>query len=144
MLQYRNSPCRAISGASLAQLRRHMAAPERACLAADIIDGRVVLQGLTAKGIAALCGVNLAYFNAALNLTPEQRCEASRGARPLAKAPKRKSAQPFDWNSVNDDDLVEAVRRHRPRAPRHDRGRRGRGLSGRWRCWRSSAPLLSP
>ena len=85
MLQYRNGPCRAISGVSLAQLRRHMAAPERACLAADIIDGRVVLQGLTAKGIAALCGVNLAYVNAALNLTPEQRCEASRGARPLAK-----------------------------------------------------------
>jgi len=72
-----------LSGASLAQLVRRMSAPGRACLVADIADGRVVLQGLTIKAIAALAGVNLSYVHVALNLTPEQRTEVRRGARPL-------------------------------------------------------------
>jgi len=56
MLHYTNGHRRAISGASLAQLRRRMSAAERACLAADIVDGRVVLQGLTVKAIPeAIC-----------------------------------------------------------------------------------------
>src|SRR5262245_20093128 len=46
MLEYSNGRRSAISGASLAQLRRNMSADERAILAADIIDGRVILQGL--------------------------------------------------------------------------------------------------
>ena len=57
MLQYANGYRRAITGASLAQLRRRMSAAERACLAADIVDGRVVLQGLTVKAIAAQRGI---------------------------------------------------------------------------------------
>src|SRR5262249_43835258 len=79
MLQYSNGSRRAISGASLAQLRRHLAAPARACLAADIVDGKIILQGLTAKSIAGLCGVNLGYVDQALKLTPEQRAEVCRG-----------------------------------------------------------------
>jgi len=53
MLHYTNGHRRAISGASLAQLRRRMSAAERAVLAADIVNGRVVLQGLAVKAIAA-------------------------------------------------------------------------------------------
>jgi hypothetical protein len=110
MLQYRNGHHRAISGASLAQLRRHMPAAERACLAADIVDGRVILQGLTAKSVASLCGVNMAYVNVALNLAPEQREEVRRGRRSLVPPPPKPSPA-FDWDTVNDDVLVEAVRK---------------------------------
>jgi hypothetical protein len=111
MLQYTNGHRRAISGASLAQLRRRMSAAERACLAADVVDGRVVLQGLTVKAIAALVGVNVGYVDRALRLTPEQRAEVCRGARPLVSPRGRAPASPIDWNAINDDDLVEAVRR---------------------------------
>jgi hypothetical protein len=84
MLQhYNNGHRRAISGAGLAQLRRRMSAAERACLAADIVDGRVVLQGLTVKAIAALVGVNQGYVDRALRLTPEQREQVRHGDRPL-------------------------------------------------------------
>jgi len=83
MLQYMNGSRRAITGASLAQRRRRMSAAERACLAADIVDGRIVLQGLTVKAIAALVGVSIGPVNHALRLTPEQREQVRRGDRPL-------------------------------------------------------------
>jgi len=102
MLQYANAHRRAITGASLAQRRRRMSAAERACLAADIVDGRIVLQGLTVKAIAALVGVNVGYVDRALRLTPEQRAEVCRGDRPLA-APRPPCA---DFEA-----LVEAIRR---------------------------------
>jgi hypothetical protein len=111
MLQYTNGHRRAISGAGLAQLRRRMSAAERACLAADIVDGRVVLQGLTVKAIAALVGVNVGYVDRALRLTPEQRAEVCRGDRPLVLPRTPAPASHIDWNAINDDDLVEAVRR---------------------------------
>ena len=111
MLQYANGYRRAITGASLAQRRRRMSAAERACLAADIIDGRVILQGLTAKAIAALVGVNVGYVDRALRLTPEQRAEVCRGDRPLVLPRAPAPASHIDWNAINDDDLVEAVRR---------------------------------
>jgi len=110
MLQYTNDHRRAISGAGLAQLRRRMSAAERACLAADIIDGRVILQGLTAKSIAGLVGVNLGYVDRALQLTPEQRAEVCRGDRPLV-APRPRTSAPIDWTKIDDATLVEAVRR---------------------------------
>src|SRR5262245_2378698 len=111
MLHYTNGYRRAISGASLAQLRRHMRAAERACLAADIVDGRVALQGLTTKAIAALVGVSVGYVDRALRLTPEQRVEVSRGARPLPPAQKHTNDRSINWNAVDDDVLVEAIRR---------------------------------
>src|SRR5262249_44913969 len=94
-----------------AQRRRRMSAAERACLAADIVDGRVVLQGLTVKAIAALVGVNVGYVDRALRLTPEQRTEACRGDRPLVAPRARGPAPPIDWNAIGDDMLVEAIRR---------------------------------
>jgi len=102
MLQYTNGHRRAITGAGLAQLRRRMSAAERACLAADIIDGRVILQGLTAKAVAALVGVNLGYVDHALRLTPEQREQVRRGDRPLVSP--RPPCADFDA-------LVDAIRR---------------------------------
>jgi len=111
MLQYANGYRRAITGASLAQLRRRMSAAERACLAADIVDGRVVLQGLTVKAIAALVGVNVGYVDRALRLTPEQRAEVCRGDRPLVTPRPPADAPAFDWNAVGDEMLVEAIRR---------------------------------
>jgi len=111
MLQYANGSRRAITGASLAQLRRRMSAAERACLAADIVDGRIALQGLTVKSIASLVGVNLGYVDRALRLTPEQRAEVRRGARPLPPAQKHTNDRPINWNAVDEEMLVEAIRR---------------------------------
>ena len=108
MLQYTNGHRRAISGASLAQLRRRMSAPERACLGADIIDGRVILQGLTAKAIAALVGVSVGSVDRALRLTPEQREQVKRGDRPLVLP---RAYAPTDAGCMSDDMLVEVVRR---------------------------------
>src|SRR5262245_24269487 len=112
MLEYSNGRRGAISGASLAQLRRNMSADERAILAADIIDGRVILQGLTAKSIGGLCGVNVGYVDQALRLTPEQREQVKRGDRPLLRPRPRpsKRAAPIDWEAIGDDMLVDAIR----------------------------------
>jgi hypothetical protein len=110
MLQYTNGSRRAITGASLAQRRRRMSAAERACLGADIVDGRIVLQGLTVKAIAALVGVNVGYVDHALRLTPEQRAEVCRGSRPLV-LPRTRGPAPIDWAKIDDATLVEAVRR---------------------------------
>src|SRR5262249_14543651 len=98
MLQYTNGTRRAITGAGLAQLRRRMSAAERACLAADIIDGRVILQGLTAKAVAALAGVSVGSVDRALRLTPEHRAEVCRGDRPLVQPRARAPVSPIDWN----------------------------------------------
>jgi len=111
MLQYTNGTRRAITGAGLAQLRRRMSAAERACLAADIVDGRVVLQGLTVKAVAALVGVNVGYVDRALRLTPQQRAEVCDGDRPLVSPRPSADAPAFDWAKIDDATLVEAVRR---------------------------------
>ena len=109
MLHYTNGTRRAISGASLAQLRRRMSAAERAILAADLVDGHVVLQGLTVKSIAALVGTCPAYVHRALRLTPEQRADVCRGDRSLI--PPTARAPVFDWKSISDDVLVEMIRK---------------------------------
>jgi hypothetical protein len=117
MLKYQSAPNgasgRLLTGASLAQIIRRMSPPQRACLGADIADGRVVLRGLTIKSIATLVGAEQAYLFAALRCTPQQREEIRAGQRslPIPRRRTRKSMPAFDWSSVNDDDLVEAVRR---------------------------------
>lgn len=108
MLQYVNGHRRAISGAGLAQLRRRMTPAERACLAADIVDGRVILQGLTTKAVAALVGVSVGYVDHALRLTPEQREQVRHGDRPLVSP---RTYPPSDGGCMSDDMLVEVVRR---------------------------------
>src|SRR5262249_52958948 len=103
MLHYTNRHRRAISGAGLAQLQRRMSAAERACFAADVIDGKIMLAGLTVKSIAALVGVCPAYVHRALNLTPEQRIEVRRGDRPLVRP--HCAPLPTEW-----DELVKELR----------------------------------
>jgi len=49
-------------------------------------------------------------MSAAERLTPEQRGEVCRGARPLVLPRAPAPASRIDWNAINDDDLVEAVR----------------------------------
>jgi hypothetical protein len=111
MVTYRNGNRSAISGASLAQLRRRMSAAERAVLAAEIVDGRIVLQGLTVKAIAALVGACPAYVHRALNLTSAQRGAVLAGERPLVPQRTRKGAPTADWwESIDDDALVDMIR----------------------------------
>ena len=81
-----STSARCFSGASLAQIARRMTPVERAVLAADIIDGKVVLQGLTAKSVAHLVGTNQSYMFAALRATPVQRAAILAGTRPLMPA----------------------------------------------------------
>jgi len=104
-----NSRPRCLSGASLAQLVRRMSPVERAVLGADLVDGRVVLEPPTAKSAAALVHIGHGYLFAALRLSPAQRAEVLAGERPLLP-PRRCAAAPVDWNTVDDDTLVEAVR----------------------------------
>jgi hypothetical protein len=108
----RASAPRSISGHSLAQRLRRMSAPERAVLAADIIDGRVLLQGLTAKSIATIVGVNQNYLFAALRATPEQRTAIKNGMRPLIQPQPDVMPAPttIDWARVDDTVLTDVVR----------------------------------
>jgi hypothetical protein len=111
MLNYSNGGRRAISGASLAQIARRMTPVERAVLAADVVDGRILIQGLTAKSVAHLVGTNQSYMFAALRLSPEHRQAVLNGTRPLVPPrARRQPAAAIDWGAVGDDELVEAVR----------------------------------
>jgi hypothetical protein len=90
-----------------------MSAAERACLGADIVDGRVVLQGLTVKFIAALVGTSVDYVDRALRLTPAQRQEVCNGNRPLVPPRPRPRTgcwgRDIDWEAVGDAELAEAI-----------------------------------
>jgi hypothetical protein len=88
-----------------------MSTAERAVLAADIVDGRIILQGLTIKAVAALAGASVDYVHHALRLTPEQREQVRRGDRPLVAPRACASAAKIDWEKIGDDMLVEAIRR---------------------------------
>jgi hypothetical protein len=112
MLNYNNGNPGAISGASLAQLVRRMSAPQRAILAADIVDGRTILQRLTAKSIAMIVGASPAYVCAALRCSPEQREQVRRGERPLIPSQPRAvaAATTIDWAAVDDVALTDIVR----------------------------------
>jgi hypothetical protein len=80
-----------------------MTPPQRAILAAEIIDGRIVLVGLTTKSIAAIAGVSQPYVNAALRTTPEQRAAIARGDRPLVTQSRTHKAAAIDWSTIDDD-----------------------------------------
>jgi hypothetical protein len=112
MLNYDNGSPSAISGASLAQLVRRMSAPQRAILAADILDGRTILQGLTAKSIAMIVGASPAYVWAALRCSPERREQIKRGERPLIPSQPRAvpATTTIDWAAVDDVALTDIVR----------------------------------
>jgi hypothetical protein len=101
-----------LSGASLAQKIRRMKPPERAVLAAEILDGTIIVRGLTAKSVATLVGVNQGYVFAALKAQPEQRELVKRGQRPLipARAHTRPALAAIDWRSIDDAALTETVR----------------------------------
>jgi hypothetical protein len=72
---------RAVDAHSLPHCKLSKAA--RACLAADILDGRLSLQGLTIKLVAVAAGVSVGYVNAALRVSPDQRELVRHGRRPL-------------------------------------------------------------
>src|SRR5262249_55304209 len=107
----RRIPAR-ITGASLAQLLRNMGPAARAVLAANIIDGDVVITALTRRMVAMLCGASASYVDAALHHGAEEREAIARGDRPLVpRARTRADARPINWANLDDDALVEAVRR---------------------------------
>jgi hypothetical protein len=112
MQKYTNGSRRAITGASLAQLVRRMPATARACLAANVIDGRIALVDLTAKAIITIVGANSSYVYQALRLSQEQREQVCRGERSLiAPAPVNTHTRPIDWDAVDDLTLVEVISR---------------------------------
>jgi len=100
---------RCVSGASIAQLVRHMTPVERAILAAELVEGRVALEPPTGKTAAALCQVNSTYVGVALRLSPQARAAVLNGERPLLQ-PRRCTPAPIDWTNVDDKMLVEAVK----------------------------------
>lgn len=55
----------------------------RAVDGADILDGLISLQNLTARLVAMAQGISLSYLAAARRLTPAQRNEVRREERPL-------------------------------------------------------------
>jgi hypothetical protein len=90
-----------------------MTPAQRAVLAAEIIEGRVILQALTAKAVVALTGANQPYVNIALRLTPEERVAVAAGDSPMTRSrPRpRAAAAADDWWTFNDDAFVAAMRR---------------------------------
>jgi hypothetical protein len=89
-----------------------MGAAERAILAANIIDGDVVITALTRRMVAMLCGASASYVDAALHHSAEEREAIARGDRPLVPRTRpRTDARRINWANLDDDVLVEAVRR---------------------------------
>ena len=101
---------RALSGASLAQLVRRKSAAARALLAAEIIDGKIIVQGLTIKAVATIAGCSVGSVFAALRLTPEQREAVERGQRPLVLPQPPAPSMAIDWTKVDDETLTDTVR----------------------------------
>jgi hypothetical protein len=64
---------------------RKLGKAARAALAAEIVEGSVTLSDLSARQLAAVVGVSVAYVAAALKLTPAQRDAVRRGQRPLVE-----------------------------------------------------------
>jgi hypothetical protein len=60
---------------------------QRAILVAEILEGRIVLQDLTAKSLAALVGVSPSSVHAALKCTQDERVDVLCGKRPLQSPP---------------------------------------------------------
>jgi hypothetical protein len=101
----------AIPAVSVARPRalRHMTPAQRAVLAAEIIEGRVILQGLTAKAVVALTGANQPYVSIALRLNHEERVAVASGNRPMVRSRPRPQASTVDWWRLNEDALLAAI-----------------------------------
>lgn len=115
MVYHSNGDARSVSftGAGLAQHVRHLSAAQRACLAADIVEGRAVLHELTLKTVAAVACVSPAYVHAALRLSSSQRAEVKNKQRPLIQPawPRPSSVpEPLNWDDIDDAALVDAIR----------------------------------
>jgi hypothetical protein len=82
-----------VSGRSLASRIPHKKAAARAVTAARIVEGKTSLVDLTAKSVAALCGVSVPYLNAAMRLSEEERMAVLAGRRPLIAPKQPKPAQ---------------------------------------------------
>jgi hypothetical protein len=101
---------RAVQARSL--LKARLSKRERAIIGADVIDGRVPLQGLTVKLVAMAVGCSAASILRALRLTPAQREEVRRGRRPLVRQQSRAlPVSEIDWSELDDAALSDIVRR---------------------------------
>jgi hypothetical protein len=79
----------------------------RAFVAADLVVGRCKLVCPTITQAARLARTNVAYVHWALRRQADRE-PIERGVFPLV--PARASPAPIDWNEIDDDTLVEAVR----------------------------------
>jgi molybdopterin-guanine dinucleotide biosynthesis protein A len=104
-----SASCHRLSGASLAQFLRRLSPAQRAVLAAEIIDRRIVLTDLTAKTVAAIAGVSLSSVYAALRLAPEQRAAVAAGDLPLVQPRPQPISPAVDWWRLNEDALLAAI-----------------------------------
>jgi hypothetical protein len=75
------TPFRAVDAHSLPHRKASKAA--RAVIAADILDGLMILQNPTVSIVAAALGVSASSVANARRLTPEQRDAVRKGRRPL-------------------------------------------------------------
>jgi protein-disulfide isomerase-like protein with CxxC motif len=75
------TPLRVVDAHSLLHLRASQAA--KAVDAADLVDGRAVLQNLTLRMAATAYGVSMGSVARARRLSPDQRQDVRAGRRPL-------------------------------------------------------------
>jgi hypothetical protein len=112
------APRRVLSGRGLAH--RHLNKRQRACLAADVVDGLVTIQ-LTARQVSQLFGVSVGYIALAQQFTPEKRAAIMSGRDStsfvaLLNPPAPRLALPapslkvVNWDKANDDALLANVR----------------------------------
>jgi hypothetical protein len=102
---------RYVSGASLAHFVRRMTPVQRAVLAVEILEGRVIVQALTVKTVATLVGTSLSSVYAALRCTPDRRVEVVCGRRPLqpTRAPVVTVEEDGWWREEKLDELLAAI-----------------------------------
>jgi hypothetical protein len=113
-------PTRTIVGAGLAN--RRLDKCQRACLAADVLDG-IVMFSPSQKQLADLLGVSVPYINAARRLLPGKRAAILKGWDPtsftdLMNPPKQMSlAMPkvpaitvIDATEISDSYLATVIR----------------------------------
>jgi hypothetical protein len=103
-----------ITGRSLAGRIPHMKPVERAVLAADILEGKVVLVDVMAKTVATLCGVSTTYMAGAAKLSEAERAEVLAGQRSLLEPnqprPRHRAPTPaIDYAAELQRILAEAI-----------------------------------
>ena len=102
---------RHIRGVSLAHFVRRMTPVQRAILVAEILEGRIVLQDLTAKSLAVLVGVSPSSVHAALRCSPEERVDVLCGQRPLQPSSRKAvvTVEEDGWWATTSDPFTAAV-----------------------------------